>query len=52
MGSIPSSAQWVKGSGVAAGMAQVKTLAQELLYDMGKPLTQTKSCFNAFITEK
>ena len=32
---IPSLAQWVKGSDVAAAMAQIKSLAQILPYAMG-----------------
>ena len=32
MGSIPGLAQWVKGSGVAAAVAQLQSLAQELPY--------------------
>jgi len=30
MGSIPSLAQWIKGSGVAAAVNQIQSLAQEL----------------------
>ena len=35
MGSIPSPAQWVKGSDVAAAVAQIQSLAPERPYVMG-----------------
>ena len=35
MGSIPGSAQWIKGPSVAAAVAQIQFLAQELPYAVG-----------------
>ena len=34
-GSIPSGTQWVKGSGMAAGVGQIQSLTQELPYATG-----------------
>ena len=48
-GSIPSPAQWVKGSGIAAAVAwitavaQIQSLAWELPYALGRPKKKTKT---------
>ena len=41
-GSIPSPAQWVKGSSVASGAAWTQSLAGELPYAMGVALKKKK----------
>ena len=43
VGSIPSPAQWVKRSGVAAAVAQIQSLAMELPYAVVWPLKKKKS---------
>ena len=42
VGSIPSPAQWVKRSGVAATVAQTQSLAMELPYALGVAIKKKK----------
>ena len=39
---IPGLVQWVKASGVAAAVAQIQSLAQELPYAVGAAIKTTK----------
>ena len=50
MGSIPSLAQWIKGSGVAAAVNQIQSLAQELPCATGVATRKKKKRVVGFTT--